>query len=96
MAMDLMIVNPSAGPATGKVRLASRPETLDGAVVGAIWNGRPHGDNIMRAVIELLQDRYKIKGVVFRRKPFLGNMAPPEIYDELTGECDVAICGVGD
>lgn len=96
MALELTILDPSAGPPTSRPRRAPRPATLDGLVVGAIWNSRPHGDKIIQMVIDRLRERYKLKGVVFRRKPYLGNAAPPEVYDELIGQVDFAITGVGD
>ncbi len=96
MALDLTILDPLAGPPSGSPHRAPRPATLDGLVVGAIWNSRPHGDKVIQMVIDGLQERYKLKGVVFRQKPYLGNAAPPEVYDELVGRVDVAITGVGD
>ncbi|MFQ5860771.1 MAG: hypothetical protein ACE5IG_04375 [Dehalococcoidia bacterium] len=92
----ITILNPTAGPATGRVHLAPRMESLDGKVLGAIWNSRPHGDKILRMVIDLLRERFEIKEVLFRRKPYLGNMAPQEMYDEFAQKCDVVITGVGD
>ena len=95
-AEKVTIVNPTAGPPVGKPRLASRPATLDGLVVGAIWNSRPYGDKIIRAVISMLQERYKLKDVVFLRKPWLGNAAPPEIYDPILAPCDLSITRLRD
>ncbi len=96
ISLNLEVLDPSAGPATGRVQFAPRLETLDGAVIGAIWNGRTHGDKIIRLVFELLGKRYRIKEFLLLRKPFLGNMAPREIYDEMVKKCNAVITGVGD
>ncbi|MFQ5861257.1 MAG: hypothetical protein ACE5IG_06890 [Dehalococcoidia bacterium] len=90
------VLSPTAGPATGKFRPASRPTTLDHKVLGAIWNSRPHGDKIIHMVVELLRQRYGIREFIFRAKPYIGNIAPAEIYDELARRCDAVITGVGD
>jgi len=46
--------------------------------------------------MEILKERHKIKEVVFRDKPFLGNIAPKDVFDDLIGKCDAVITGVGD
>ena len=92
----LEVFDPTAGPATGKVVMAPRPGTLDGQTLGVIWNGRPYGDKIINAAIDLLRQKYSFKEVVFRKKPFIGNVAPKEIQQEMIDSCDVVITGVGD
>jgi len=93
---EVTVLNPTAGPATGRFSHAPRLDTLNGKVIGAIWNSRVHGDKVITSVVELLKARYGIKDFVLRKKPFLGNVAPKEIVDELAARCDAVITGVGD
>jgi hypothetical protein len=95
-SISVTVLNPTAGPATGKPTMAPRLDTLHGKVVGAVWNSRVHGDKILKHVVTLLKQRYGIKDFVFRQKPYLGNIAPAEIADELVKTCDAVITGVGD
>lgn len=94
--LQVTVLNPTAGPATRKFRRAPRLNTLDGKVLGAIWNSRVHGDKIINSVATLLKERYGVKDFVLRKKPYLGNIAPKEILDELVAKCDAVITGVGD
>ncbi len=90
------VFDPTAGPATGKVTMAPRIGTLDGQTLGVIWNGRPYGDKVINATIDLLRQKYSFETVVFRKKPFIGNVAPKEIQEEMINTCDAVITGVGD
>ena len=92
----LEIFNPTAGPATGKVIMAPRTETLDGQTLGVIWNGRPYGDRVINAVVDMLRQKYSFETVVFRKKPYIGNLAPTEIQEDIIKSCDAVITGVGD
>ena len=92
----LEILNPTAGPAKGKVTMARRTGTLDGQTLGVIWNGRPYGDKVINAVVDQLRQKYSFETVVFRKKPFIGNVAPKEIQEEMINTCDIVITGVGD
>ena len=92
----LEILNPTAGPAKGKVTMAPRTGTLDGQTLGVIWNGRPYGDKVINAVVDQLRQKYSFETVVFRKKPFIGNVAPKEIQEEMINTCDIVITGIGD
>ncbi len=76
--------------------LSPRLTTLAGKTIGVIWNGRPPGDVLFDKMFDVLRAKYAIKDVVFRPKPYLGNVAPPEIFDELLSKCDAVVTGVGD
>ena len=90
------VLNPTAAPATGKVIMADRKGTLDGLRLGVIWNGRPYGDRVINSVIELLRQKYSFESVMFRKKPFIGNVAPMSIQEEIINSCDAVITGIGD
>lgn len=90
------VLDPRLAAKHGKQPLAPRLPDLRGKRVGVIWNGRPHGDRILRTTLALLKDQYGITAEVFRRKHFIGNIASPEILDEVATQCDAAVTGIGD
>jgi hypothetical protein len=92
----LKVLDPTTGPVRGRPVLAPRPPTLDDTAVGVIWNGRAYGDLIISEALDILKQRYRIGEVLFREKPFLGNIAPAPILDEMAARARVVITGVGD
>lgn len=92
----LKVLNPTTGSARGTSGIAPRPGTLDDATIGVIWNGRAYGDRILSEVLDLLKQRHRIREVVFREKPFLGNIAPEEVLAEMAARANLVITGVGD
>jgi hypothetical protein len=84
-------------------RLAPRPATLDGKVLGLLPNWRPSAIHILRALGDLLQERYKLKEVIMeqpvrelplRDGKLLDTMK--ERLDSLVARCDVVITASGD
>jgi hypothetical protein len=84
-------------------KLAPRPSTLDGKVLGLLPNWRPSAKHILRSLGELLQERYKLKEVIMeqpvrelplRDGKLLDTMK--ERLDSLVARCDVVITASGD
>ena len=84
-------------------RLAPRPATLDGKVVGLLPNWRPSAVHILKALGELLQERYRLKAIVMeqpvreiplRAGKLLDTMK--EQIDGLVSRVDVVITASGD
>jgi len=84
-------------------KLALRPGTLEGKVVGLLPNWRPAAVHILKAVGALLEERHGVKAVVLE-KPVVG---PPrgkgkiidvvrDLLDDLAQRVDVVITGSGD
>lgn len=91
------IYDPTSGPVTGRLIMAKRPSTLRGKRVAVLWNGRTHGDKILRRVLELLRERHGLEAGEFIKKPYIGNVAPAEQFDRLLGSrVDAVVAGVGD
>jgi hypothetical protein len=91
------IFDPTSGPVTGKLVMANRPGTLAGARVAVLWNGRPHGDKILRRVLDLLRERHDFEVTDFLKKPYIGNVAPKEYFDRIVGSrASAALVGIGD
>ncbi len=89
--------------ATGGNRLAQRPGTLDGKIVGLLPNWRPSAIHILQAVGNLLQERYKLKGLIMeqpvrelpiRTGKLLDTMK--DLLDDLARRVDVVVTASGD
>jgi len=83
--------------------LASRPETLDGRVVGLLPNWRPSAVKILQAVGQLLGERYNLKALVMeqpsRELPHrTGGLidAIEDTLNDLAKRVDVVITATGD
>ncbi len=93
----LRILDPKAGPVIGKLVLAPRFGTLNGLKIGVLWNGRTYGGNLLRKIIEVLKEKYRLEVVAFLQKAYVGNIAPKEFFDQLVAKkADAVIVGVGD
>lgn len=106
VSLNLTMVSPlpvyldEAGPQN---RLAQRPSSLDGKVVGLLPNWRPSAVEILRAIGALLQERYTLKNLVLeqpvrelpiRTGKLLDTMRRQ--LDELARRVDVVITATGD
>jgi hypothetical protein len=93
----IRFLDPTAGPATGKLILRDRLNTLNGKKLAVLWNGRTHGDKILRRMLEFLREKYDFQVVDFLKKPYIGNIAPKEYFDRIFQDrADAAIVGIGD
>ena len=93
---QLEVLDPSAGPVSTKTGLSPRLDSLAGKKIGVIWNGRPAGNQILDQIMKTLKEKDGVRETIFREKPFLGNIAPEELLQEMATRCDAVISGVGD
>ena len=77
----------SPGPAV----VSHRPASLDGKVVGLFSNNKPHSEELLRMIADVIAERYQIKGIVEHNKGGHQWPAQPSDLQALAGECDVAI-----
>ena len=49
-------------------RLAQRPATLDGKVIGLFANNKPHSEDLLRRIAAIIGERYDIAGTVEHNK----------------------------
>jgi len=84
-------------------RFAPRPATLDGKIVGLLPNWRPSAVHILRAVGNLLQERYRLKEIVMeqpvRELPLRTGKILDSMHDQLDSlarRVDVVITASGD
>ena len=83
----LKVLNPTAGPARGKSGIAPRPARpgRQDLSVSSGTGARTATASCWEAV-DLLKQRYRVRDVLFREKPFLGNIAPEPILAELAAK----------
>lgn len=100
MVSPLPVYLDESGPQS---RLAPRPASLDGKVVGLLPNWRPSAVEILRAIGTLLQERYQVKALVMeqpvrelpiRTGKLLDTMR--DQLDSLARRVDVVITATGD
>jgi hypothetical protein len=75
---------------------ATRPESLDGKVLGLLANGKVNAEPLLLMVGDHLAARYRLRDVVQREKPDSSRPAPAPLLDELARTCDVVVTAIGD
>ncbi len=84
------------GAERGRTALAARPAELTGLRLGLLVNTKRNAADFLEEVSTLLADRYGVVTTLTRTKPSIVHPAPAEMLDELRGESDVVVVGVGD
>ncbi|GAC1324611.1 MAG: hypothetical protein NVSMB2_22830 [Chloroflexota bacterium] len=91
------ILSPEGASSAKQHHLAPRRfKTLDGVRVGLLGNSKLNADAVLLAIGDLLKEQYAIESVFVRSKPTFSKPAPDELIDEMIGNADVVITGVGD
>jgi hypothetical protein len=75
----------------GQAALAPRPSTLEGKVIGLFSNNKPHSEELLRMIADIISERYAIKGVVEHNKGGHQWPARREDLEAMAQKCDVAI-----
>jgi hypothetical protein len=92
----LVVLDPTTEPVVEQAERAERPTTLEGKTVGFLDNSKRNSDKMLMYLDELLRERHGITGSLHRRKPTSSRVVPAEILDEMAGQCDVIVPGIGD
>jgi hypothetical protein len=71
--------------------IAPRPATLDGKIIGLFANNKPHSEELLRMVADVIRERYAIRGVVEHNKGGHQWPAQPADLAAMAQRCDVAI-----
>jgi hypothetical protein len=84
-------------------KLAPRPATLDGKVLGLLPNWRPSAIHVLKSLGDLLQERYRLKAVIMeqpvRELPLRAGKLLDTMKEQLNGlvgRVDVVITASGD
>ena len=92
----LEVLDPTVQPIPEHAVIAARPDTLDGASIGLLANGKPNSEELLEMVREVLADRYEFGEVIARNKGNASRPCPGDILDDLVERCDVVITASGD
>ena len=90
-SQEIVTLDPRDEGSPGPAALAARPASLDGKTLGLFSNNKPHSEELLRMIADMIAERYQIKGTVEHNKG--GHQWPAQASDlqTLAQECDVAI-----
>jgi hypothetical protein len=91
----ITVLDPTGKAGSKEFPAAPRPGGLDGRVLGVLWNGKPNGDILLERVRAALAGRYRLKAMLWRKKPAVDLPAGP-LLAELAAEADFIVNGIGD
>ena len=95
--MTVTLIDPTLAPAgDGGRALAARPNTLDGAVLGLVNNGKARGREILQRVADNLAAAHRLGGTIMITKPDSSFPAPPEEVEMLAADATAIIAAIGD
>ena len=77
-------------------KLAPRPRSLDGQVLGLLDNNKPGGEAFLRHAAFMLGERYELRDVVWAKKDDPTRFAPPVVLSVLGSKVDCVIAAIGD
>ena len=94
----MIILNPEGKARISSERIPALPRFthLNGKTVGFLDNSKPNNDLLQSRFEQLLRQNCDVAGVVRRRKLTAQQGAPKAYLDELAGQSDVVISGLGD
>jgi hypothetical protein len=87
----LITLDPRDEGVPGQTVLATRPTTLNGKVIGLFSNNKPHSEELLRMIADVISERYAIRGIVEHNKGGHQWPAKKEDLEALARQCDVAI-----
>ena len=90
-AQPIITLDPRDEGNPGPAALAPRPVSLDRKTLGLFSNNKPHSEELLRMIADVIAERYQIKGVVEHNKGGHQWPAQPSDLQALARECDVAI-----
>lgn len=76
--------------------LAPRVQTLDGLVLGLLDNNKWNAQRLLRQLQDELTSKYKVKEVIYLRKPYFSRPAFPEMIEQLATGADVVVTALAD
>ena len=91
----LKVFEPTASERIDIDLLASRPETLNGKVLGLLNNTKDQSDIILDQLEHQLKDQFDDAEIKYYRKPSVSGM-PGSMKDRLVEEVDLLITATGD
>lgn len=94
--MSFSMLKPIRKATSSTVKLAPRSASLEGKVLGTLWNNRANGDRFLQQLGEELRKRYRVSDVIHKKKIYNNTQAPRALLEALRERCDAVVVGVGD
>ena len=93
----IVVLDPTSRGKLKEAVIARRPISLEGRVMGIVWNGKPGGDLLLERIGELLRERFHFSQIskLYAKADVTDILAEAEIND-FAKKCDVVFLGVGD
>ena len=88
---SIYTLNPRDTAETSPAARALRPASLDGKTIGLLSNNKPHSEELLRMVADIIGERYSLAGVVEYNKGGHQWPADPSALGDLAHRCDVMI-----
>ncbi|MFC1491076.1 hypothetical protein ACFLQ0_00600 [Nitrospinota bacterium] len=89
-----VIFDPTAPPRPRLERMAARPASLEGKVIGLLDIGKPKGDLFLEAVGEMLMENYGVREAIYFKKPTHAKPALEALAEEIARRCDAVVEGL--
>ena len=88
---SIYVLDPRDTSEAAPAALALRPPSLDDKTLGLLSNNKPHSEELLRMVADLIGRRYSLAGIVEYNKG--GHQWPAErsALEDLARRCDVMI-----
>ena len=89
-----ILLDPTSELTPAKRERLARPESLEGLTIGLLDIAKARGD----VFLDRLESRLKDRGLATRRyrKPTFARIAPTELKQQISSECDVVIEALAD
>ena len=94
----MIVLSPEGKAQTSAAKIApvARVTDLRGKTVGILDNSKPNADKLAERLGELLMERCGVAKVISRRKLTAQQGAPKQYIEELAGQADIVLAGLGD
>jgi len=94
----MIVLSPEGKAQTSAAKIApvARFTSLQGKTIGVLDNSKPNADKLAERLAELLKERYGVANVITRRKLTAQQGAPKQYIEELAGQADFVLAGLGD
>ena len=94
MSASTILLDPTSETSPARRSRVARPENLSGLTVGILDISKPRGD----VFLDCIDDGLKGRGIEVKRyaKPTFARVAPNELKQQISSECDVVIEGLAD
>ena len=90
------VLDPTISPRKENTLLADRPESLDGAIVGLLANGKRNSEELLKYVYEILNEKHNLGVMITDNKGNASRPCPPDLLQNMAEKCDVVITASGD